>query len=289
MEGISEHTLLINKMIGLTKKLEDWPSTLNELGFRLDLIEPTFNVADEDDSAIRPDLFLSSNKLTHSLIVECKSGKTLDNHSKKQLRKYSMVEPKDVLQWAKIYDPKKLTVEVCFAINHSNKILVKAINDKHSFPILVFSDKKIHKENDFSNIPLNKAFSSEIHLADYPPISFYPFSDDREDSLISLYVFRELVGLALKQNYQEEIEIKIDDLLNSIHPCWDSIHDKKKTEIAKRVKEVLKEYMPALKDHLSIIGDGRKVSLKIMSIQAFSRKCNEIIKELATQRKIDQY
>jgi len=288
MEGISEHTLLINKMIGLTKRLKDWPSTLNTLGFNLILIEPTFNVAN-GGGIIRPDLFLSSKKLTHSLIIECKSGETLDKHSEKQLRKYSMVKAEDVMHRANVYDPKKLTVEVCFAINHSNKILAKKINNNYSFPILIFSDKKLYKENTFKHPKLDEVFSSEIPLTDYPPTSFYPFSDDEEDSLISLYVFRKLLALALKQSYKNEMEVDINSLLKSIHPCWDHIHDKKKNEILKRVSEILKKYIPKLRDHLSIIRDGRKVSVKIMSIQAFGRKCNEIIRELEVQKRIDQY
>ena len=72
---ISEHTKLMNCVIGLTKNDKYYPSTLREKGYNVDSIEPLFK--NKDNEIINPDLLLTSRKINHCILVDWHAGHLL--------------------------------------------------------------------------------------------------------------------------------------------------------------------------------------------------------------------
>lgn len=89
---ISSHTKLINCFIGFTKRDKYYPSVLRSLGYSVDNIEPHFR--NQDNDKVNPDLLLSSNKLHHTIIVECKGGDI--QQKKEQIERYKKIIKKRV-------------------------------------------------------------------------------------------------------------------------------------------------------------------------------------------------
>ena len=288
MNGLSKHTLLMNKMIGLTKSIYDWPAPLKELGYKVELIEPKF--LDENREIINPDLLFSSNKLLHALISECKSGKNLNDKDKKQIQKYIQIKPKIITPRVSVYDPARLTIDVCYAINEDNKEIIDEIEKYHKFPIIVFSNIAISKKNYFKCKKLNNKFSTPIDISNKkPPTYFYPFSDEDDDSTIALWIFQEILSMTLKNIYKDELEIEIEKLLNNIHPLWRRIEKHKKAAIKSKVNRIiwmlkqkhLGEYLQKIK--------GKQTWKITKSLQAFAKECEKIVEELKTQRTLSGF
>lgn len=107
---LSNHMLLMNMVIGLCKRTSDWPSILRNLGYEVDWVEP--RLINSEGKKVVPDLMLTSNKFLHSLIVECKGGKTLD---KDQLDRISKLTVESIRDRASVYDVRRLNMDVCFA------------------------------------------------------------------------------------------------------------------------------------------------------------------------------
>ena len=69
--SISEHTRLVNKVIGLCKDTACWPSFLYDLGYNIQLVEQTISLR-ESAQKITPDMVAVSNKLVHAMVIDCK-------------------------------------------------------------------------------------------------------------------------------------------------------------------------------------------------------------------------
>ncbi|OQX55273.1 MAG: hypothetical protein B5M53_04445 [Candidatus Cloacimonas sp. 4484_209] len=276
MRGLSEHTLLMNQIMGLCIKTQDWPSTLRDIGYRIELIEPS--LINLEGKIVNPDVIFTSNRLLHSLIVDCKSG-TID---KEQYEKYLKVERESLVEQAKVnvHNPRNLSIDVCFAGNNE-KLMRSAEIVGCDLPILLFQDKLI-VYNKFSKNELNSAFSEPIPLSNRPPVSLYPFGDEDNSSLIALYVFRSLFKRTLKGFDEHPIE----DILQEIHPLWRYIEESKKKKIRNRVNGIIVVFgRKELKGYLSRVKK-KPVWEVTKSLQAFGKVCDKIIDELETQSRI---
>src|SRR3990172_8427719 len=161
MEGLSEHTVLVNGMIGLCTKPRGWPSTLKDLGYKVEYLEPTF--LNSEGKKVNPDILFTSNKLIHALITECKGGVSIEDE---QLEKYSKINVENVRNWVRVYDASKLSLDLCLAsYEESSEKILENIDSQYNFPILVFSlSNFISKINKFSNSKLDQAFSTPIEI-----------------------------------------------------------------------------------------------------------------------------
>ncbi|MCG2717568.1 MAG: hypothetical protein L6408_01880 [Nanoarchaeota archaeon] len=285
MEGLSNHTLLINKMIGLATNTYGWPSTLKNLGFKVETIEPRF--VNSEGKTVNPDILYTSNRLLHALIAECKSGNTLNEHGEKQLKKYTKTSPESIMRKVSVHDPARLRLDICYSVGHENKGIIKEINEIKPFPVLIFSESNITKENHFSNTQLENAFSASINIDSKPPTNFYPFSDQDDQSIIALSIFQELMSRTLKNKYRGELEVEIDELLKVIHPLWGIIGREEKTKIKNKANRIISHYKRRnLREYLQKI-EGKKAWKITKSLQAFGKECNKIIDDLDTQKTVD--
>ena len=280
MKGLSDHTLLMNQMIGLCKKTYGWPSTLKELGYFVELIEPIF--VNSESKKVNADLRLTSNKLVHTLVTECKGGVTVDDQ---QIEKYAKLTVESIIRKTMVHDPRRLEFEVVFATNIKFRDeLLKRIG---TFPLIIFSETELTKENKFQNKELENAFSSPIAISTKPPTHFYPFNDQDDRALIALYVFQKLVVLSLGTR-EDSNEIDIDTILSKIQPFWKDIDETKKKALRGKVNDILFEYQKReeLKEYLEKV-KGKSSWRITKSLDAFRKGCQKIIDNLEKQRKLD--
>ncbi len=275
MVELSNHTLLINQVIGLCHRVYGWPSTLKDLGYALDYIEPVF--LNSEGKNIYPDLSITSNKLIHTIVVDCKSNTLKDE----QLRNYSKLTVDGLKKKTSVYDPNQLTFDFCIVTNSKkHNALLQKINSIKKWPILFFHEDKIIKKNNFEKEDLDNAFARPITITGNPPTHYYPFSDNDDLATISLYVFQQLVVNALNK---KNIPIDPDKLLAEIHPCWKNIHESKKKSLRQKVAGVLDQYSKkALNKYLEKV-KGTSTWRITKPLDAFAKECNQIIENLNKQ------
>jgi len=280
----SNHTLLMNMVIGLCKKTPGWPSILKDLGYDVDWIEP--RLINSEGKRVVPDLMLTSNRLLHSLIVECKGGKTLDMD---QFNRLTKLDVNSIVDRASVYDVSKLKMDICFtSFEEHLEDIVKIVKD--TFPILVFSNNNLNKEGAFKLEDLNRVLSDGISLeGKAPPTSYIPFTDEDDISIIAMYVLQELVAKALKSSKDDVLEFDAEKLLNSIFPVWSKFDEGAKKRLRNKVNKVIREiilkklhgkYLEKLKDSPIWVAK---------TLDPFREECEKLLRYLETQWKLDQF
>ena len=110
----SEHTRLMNKFIGLCHDTVSWPNILRQLGYKVQLVEQTISLKSAEK--IVPDVVAVSERLSHAIVADCKSGNNIDA---KQDCRYLQLTPGD-LTYVTVHDTNQLTHIVCYVDNDSN-------------------------------------------------------------------------------------------------------------------------------------------------------------------------
>lgn len=72
----TNHTRLINYIIGFCKEDPLWVCPLKKLKYKPQIFEQAINLS--DGTKVTPDIILSSNRLAHILVCECKGGSTVN-------------------------------------------------------------------------------------------------------------------------------------------------------------------------------------------------------------------
>ena len=92
-----------NAVIGLSMRIEGWPTTLADLGYTLDRLELNFKVADPRRPGvsihINPDLLFVADARNFSLIVELKSGRFQDFL---QLDRFVRITPMELIRYGPV-------------------------------------------------------------------------------------------------------------------------------------------------------------------------------------------
>lgn len=125
--GLSE-LQQVNAIIGLSKKVAGWPSTLADHRYSLDRIELKLKIPDATKPGIsivvNPDLLFVSDERNYSLVVELKSGSYHD-HDLKQIENLVAVTPVQLIRDGRVtlqHASSVLThrISVMLVVNHDN-------------------------------------------------------------------------------------------------------------------------------------------------------------------------
>ena len=285
------HTRLMNYIIGMCKKTKNWINAISDLGYEVQIIEQTIHTSSGD--AVKPDVVSSSNILLHSLVFEVKGGKLLDED---QLNRYSGLAPDDLrwVTWNKSYDKAHLQLDVCICDLAENHQYIKMAN--HLFPMLTFSSTQLTKEGMFKNNKLNETFESSIPLSGkLQPLSYYPFSDEDDDSYISAHVIRTILSIVLKNSKRgyvlsekefEEQMVTFDDIMASnFNYIWKALSIEHKNALKTRIKNVMKVILAdeELKASLGIIQQ-KKGYRVTRNLDQFQIEATRFIEELESQK-----
>ncbi len=269
-------------IIGFCNKVAGWPSILKDLGYKVDWIEP--KLFNSEGERVVPDIMLTSNKFCHSLIIECKGGKSAN---KEQIKKLSRLTVESIKDRASIYDPSRLNLDICFASFMKDSENIIRLTKKYSFPALLFSDTQMRREGEFKSKHLNEKLTDAIHLDGYPPTNYIPFTSDDDINLIASYVLQEIVSITLKHSRDDEITFDTEDILERIFPVWKKFDIEAKKKLRNRVDNILREISRRkLNEYLKKI-KGRPTWVA-KSLQAFRKECEKLLEDLGKKYTIQE-
>lgn len=288
------HTKLMNYIIGMCKKHRDWVTVLADLGYSPYLIEQKFNTSSGE--VVTPDIIVTSTKLIHSLVFECKGGITID---KDQLDRYATLDEATLFRWVQYAHPlftlQNFRFDVCISdLEENHPIIAPMVKD---VPIVTFGDLKITKTGQFSNNALESAFREPIDLSGkIPPLSYYPFGEKDKDPYVAAFVIRGLLAIAIKKakggpSVFDKTIITRDELLKFVfNPIFDALSNEHQGRLKERIKEVIRWVM-ANKDMNEAFGTieqmaGYKIN---RPLEKLINEANRFIANLETQQPLMQF
>lgn len=282
---LSDHTYLINCVIGLTKRVTGWPSTLRDVGFKVEWISPLLTTGDGE--TVRPDLLLESNRLLRALVMECKGGQNINED---QLKRLLGLDLNSLLPRVSVYDPRRLKFEIAYACLGKNaKSLDRQISALEPLPVLAFDRDQILKLNDFGEQKLEVAFSDPIPVSDYAPTGFYPFDVEDDNGLVGQYVLTEVVRQSIKKTGHEPEEMVVEEILAAVHPLWDVIDEGARRALVTKAATVMNEFHKRGQlESIRRVRRGRSWRI-VGTLQALRDECQALLDELTKQRQIDEF
>jgi hypothetical protein len=186
----------VNAIIGLSKRLPGWPSTLADNQYSLDRIELKLKLPDPRKAGltvvINPDLLFVSDERNRSLVVELKSG-SYNDHDLEQLNRLLQLTPHDLVRYGRVTLPHASAVMThlnskMMVVNHENiegfKTGLEAASS--SFCLVSISSDAIQTEaGQISDAPLDSDFRRGIAIGmKHLPtrlVRVLPNSDDSKD------------------------------------------------------------------------------------------------------------
>jgi len=232
MKGLSEHTLLVNAAICLTRKSEEFPSPLFDMGYQLECIGLKFS--NRDGETINPDLSIKGDLHGTLLLVDCKSGGV--KHL--QAARYARLTAEDIVS-ANVtsMDSANLVLDIAFFGTGKNREkLIEADNrGQYGIPIVILDKLLLKKDvHQFKTQELEALFDKGVTFRKRIPTSFYPFSADDPPS----YILNEIAPFLCIMHLQNE-EFSEDDILQKAHPFLDYSDDDEKASLKGRIGNLL--------------------------------------------------
>jgi len=275
----------MNYIIGMCKRHKDWICLLNDLGYEPQIIEQQIRTS--TDEVVKPDVIVTSNRLIHSLVFECKGGTTIDTD---QLRRYSTLAVDNLLRWVTTFTSTDFHFDVCISDLQENHLFLATIS-KH-FPMITFGKHKLFRTGEFKEGTLNDAFSKPIDLVGkIPPLSYYPFSEDDVNTYIAPFVIRGLVSVAVKKakggpSALEESLVTRDELLRLIfNPVFDALSKQHQGRLRGKIREVVRWVLAReeMEEALGVIESRAGMTIR-QPLEKLVREAQRLIEQLETQK-----
>jgi len=273
---LSDHTKLMNIIIGLCHGVPHWPNPFTKKNYKISKIEAKIPESN-------PDIIISNTHTNHSILFECKSS---HNVKEKQVERYAKVrkDPSVFVQSGKVKVVHKgqysVDVTYCsFEDLSSNELICK--HDMHCIHVEKIVNSKINSihltRGNFSKNGLNNIFPIDTKDS-RPPYFLYPF-DENEIELFTKEMLNQLQKFALTNKKS----FTIPELLSETHSMWKFIDDQKKFE--NKASSILSDLQKkGLKNYLrrSRVSGEWTITIKQgnRSFQAFQEKCMNIINQL---------
>jgi len=288
MENLSDHTLQINAWIGLCQLDRTFPDTLRNLGYTVDIIDPSF--VHEGDS-VNPDLILTSRAYNHSIVIDCKSYFI----KKEQNEKYESIH----------HSPEVLlTRGIVSAADASEdfnaEFAYSSFEDLAENPHLPENDFAVVQYDEDANQYISRTLEDyEFNLSDlqdeFPiftdtrrlPTDYFPFdvgTGDDDYRQFTISILQSTVHVALEQD-----TFNADDLLEDAHPLWVDLDTNLKNELRAHTETIIMEYQrQGLDGHIEKVQAGSKDEWKVVSksLQALQRKVDGFVDDV--QEKLEQ-
>lgn len=183
----SEHTLLLNMLIGLCYRTKTWPYILADCGYKLQVIEQPMRTKSGD--LIEPDVIVSSNRERHALVFECKGGKNVNTD---QERKYMTLDTRTLGMWITVR-PSLDRHTVSYAVTREG---VPRISEHTGLPLLVFGDSDIRVRGDLGSGCLNQILSSPVPLDNMKvPATHYPYGPNETAAAMAPHIYQGIAHL----------------------------------------------------------------------------------------------
>ena len=280
----------MNYIIAMCKHNKQWITVLTDLGYEAQIIEQSLTTSSGD--IVKPDIITASNKFLHSIVFECKGGRTIDVN---QLRRYSTLEADNLLRWVTVFDRTSLQFDVCLSDLIENHRFIKSANQL--FPMLTFDSEELFKTREFKSTKLNETFKEPISLkGKIPPLFYYPFSEEDKDSYIAVHVIRALVSIALKNSkggpdvFEKSI-VSCDEIVaQNFNHVWLALSMSHRRRLKEKIREVIRRIMAreSMKEALGIIQ--QKQGYKIVkNLEKLREQAEALVEELKSQRPMTDF
>jgi len=218
---------------------------LKEIALKIPL--PEYNR--EMGSSAVPDIAYSSENINAALFFEAKTGGADDD----QLDRFLFVQknPSTLIRTPNNLNLTLENVVIDFGIMCTNLEKIEHDDEisKISFPVLQYDkasnvirqSQKITKE--FNNPSLNSVLSHPIHVHNYIPLLYLPYSPEDNDAYIIRKIITIIIAESLKIKTNESLP-PIEDLIIKGIPVGPFIHKEEMTKIIAIVKRILKNLFP---------------------------------------------
>lgn len=281
----TEHTRLINCFIGLCKNHKHWPASLHKIGYVIQLIEQS--ISTKSNKRITPDVVAVSNKMLHALVVDCKSGASINVE---QEGRYDTLQASDLADFVTVYDKNRLVHSICYAVSEKNG---DKISNQTQKPIIEFGRRYVYQYNRFNKPELDNVLKNGINLDGYrEPTSYYPFAPSDGDIVAKPYVLRAMLSYVVarrgvsKRHPIDDMKAS-RDLVKMVYPVHREIArahvNTLATKINKITKDILKE-KPELKEMLQ-----STTELNVKTLNRIQVICENMIAKYETQEPLDSY
>lgn len=285
----SEHTRLVNKVIGLCKNDIKWPNVLHDLGYDVQLIEKTIPLQRSPPETITPDVVAVSNRLLHALVIDCKSGTNIKSD---QDRRYESLECDDLTHHVSVHDSNQLTHVVCYVDGESNH---ESLESHTRLPFITFGLEEVRGRRDFGRQEVNDELHEGVSLNGMDePTGYYPFSPDDEGPTVIQHVLPGLlVYLVQRGRGSRPTTIDADmaeAILKYIHPFHEEMstrHRRALTNMIKHVIELCKNHNDEFKQQLAKIEGGMTAPKTMQSMQRICYELVDRVDEYARQKTLD--
>lgn len=285
----SPHTILINSAIGFCIKNDSWIHPLADLGYKAQLIEQTIRT-ESSGKTVKPDVVATSKKTIHSVVFECKGGKTVEDE---QISRYEDLTPSDLLRWIDVHTNDNFSHDVCifnFKKNH------ESLDTKINFPVLSLSDISLEKNNGFSKKEVNEKFDNPISTKSMkPPISYYPFSETEDRRVIIPHVLRAMISVLMDRKTNDIDVTDPESFLNEvvllrIHKMWKILSREHQNSLRDLIKEIIKDLKsayPKFESQIQAIQTSTKTNTQALS--NLIKTCDEILEKEEEKTWLDDY
>jgi len=278
----SEHTRLINRLIGLCTNTLKWPTLLFDLGCDVQLIEQTISL--KFAHKINPDVVMVSNKHYHVLVTDYKSGNNIDTD---QDSRYGELSSIDLKYYVTIHDQNQLTHTVTYVYNHTNHSNLKSFTN-HSF--ITFNNEHIQGTGDFGYRELNDKLQNSTSLSGMrEPTGYYPFSPEDEDYVIAPHMLRGLISYLTIKGRKTKSPIKnlstSLEILKIIHP-YDLVSTRHKDQLTKKIELMIDVFMKSSNGFSEQISKLEKGEYSTVTLRSLVKICQELIDNYENQKKI---
>ncbi len=277
----SDHTRLINKLIGLCRDTVKWPKTLFDLGYDVQLIEQTISL--KSAQKVSPDVVAVSGRLLHAIVADCKSGDNIDNG---QDARYQELESDDLRHWVTVHDTNQLKHVVCYVDNDTNHA---GLEPHTGFPFITFGQDEIRGQGDFGIRQLNEKLCEPVSLEGMrEPTGYYPFSPDDEDYVIAPHILRGLMSYLTRRGHKTRPKIKDPatptEILKLMHP-HDLISSRHSGSLTKKIEVMINIFMRCRKFREQVLKI-EKGDHSTPTLRSLDKICEVLITEYESQKKI---
>lgn len=284
----SNHTLLINSVIGLCKNGDNWIHPFYDLGYTPKLLEHTISLGSQKGT-VKPDVVAASNKLLNAICFDCKGGRNIEEG---QAGRYHDLSSRDLLRWIEVPEPDKLTHDTCFVGLEENQI--DRTHKFDEFPKLIFGKEALRKVGTFSEKKVNDKLDEPMNLIGgmFPPTLYYPFSTTDDPAVMLPFVLRALVETSVRQKRSGNRQVNegtfdTDDFRIRVHRMWNLMGQETRDALAIKIRDLVRTVMRRYPQFMEKVAGGQESSQVILS--NLIPLCQKMLADEEKKSRIDDY
>lgn len=269
MVSLSDHTKLINMVIGFTNGVVNFPSFFKDTGYEVQNISPSFLNTDGD--RVDTDLILSSNR--YVIVIECEP----DVLTETLTHLLSSINMDDLrTEFRHVATNGGIEHQVVYVGLENIK---SDLDDLHiDDPAIIYDreERKLRKINSFSDRELDRRIPSAT--IDHIPTYFVPVLSDDHPAIMAERVYQKLCAETFRGGATTDPHTLAEQIYGDY---WREISGAEKGRIIDNIDIALSEFEAKNGDrHMRKLEDSNRQYF-VNTSDAFMDRCQQAIKSLA--------